>query len=59
MAAASAAAKAKGIPLYASLGEGTTLPLPEIQILGGGAHANWRTDIQDFLLMATSVPDEK
>ncbi len=55
MAVASAAAKAKGIPLFASLGEGTTLPLPEIQILGGGAHANWRTDIQDFLLMATGA----
>jgi enolase len=26
--------------------------LPEIQIVGGGAHANWRTDVQDFLLIA-------
>lgn len=55
MAVASAAANAKRLPLYASLGKGTTLPLPEIQILGGGAHANWRTDVQDFLLMATGA----
>jgi enolase len=54
MAAANAAAAARGEPLFATLGggNGTLLPLPEIQILGGGAHANWRTDVQDFLLMA-------
>ncbi len=55
MAAANAAAKAKGIPLFASLGDGTLLPLPEIQIFGGGAHANWRTDVQDFLVIATGA----
>ncbi|MEX1117261.1 MAG: phosphopyruvate hydratase [Terrimicrobiaceae bacterium] len=55
MAAAKAAANDKGIPLYASLGEGTVLPLPEIQIFGGGAHANWRTDVQDFLVIATGA----
>jgi enolase 1/2/3 len=54
MAAANAAAAARGEPLFASLGngKGNLLPLPEIQILGGGAHANWRTDVQDFLLIA-------
>lgn len=52
MAVAQAAAMAKGAPLFRSLGNGTALPLPEIQILGGGAHAGWRIDIQDFLLMA-------
>ena len=57
MAAANAAAQARGVPLFASLGngEGTLLPLPEIQITGGGAHANWRTDVQDFLLIATGA----
>jgi enolase len=41
-------------PLHAYLaeGKGTLLPVPEIQIIGGGAHANWRTDVQDFLLIA-------
>jgi len=55
MAAARAAAAAQGQPLFASLGEGNLLPLPEIQITGGGAHANWRTDVQDFLLIATGA----
>ncbi len=55
MACASAAATARKLPLFASLGEGTTLPLPEIQILGGGAHANWRTDVQDFLVIANGA----
>jgi enolase len=55
LAAADAAARARGIPLHAALGPGTTLPLPEIQILGGGAHAAWRTDVQDFLVMATGA----
>jgi enolase len=49
-----AAAAERKEPLYAYLsdGEGTRLPVPEIQIVGGGAHANWRTDVQDFLLIA-------
>jgi enolase len=55
MAVAVAVADARRLPLYASLGKGVTLPFPEIQILGGGAHANWRTDVQDFLLMATGA----
>ncbi len=56
MAVANAAAAARNQPLYAYLGrEGTLLPVPEIQIIGGGAHANWRTDVQDFLLIATGA----
>jgi enolase len=54
MAVADAAANARGIMLCESLTPqpGTLLPLPEIQIVGGGAHAEHRTDIQDFLLVA-------
>ncbi|MGD0521057.1 MAG: phosphopyruvate hydratase [Terracidiphilus sp.] len=54
MALANAAAAARNQPLHAYLGQGqgTLLPVPEIQIIGGGAHANWRTDVQDFLLIA-------
>jgi len=57
MAIANAAATARNEPLHAYLGEGkgTLLPIPEIQIIGGGAHANWRTDVQDFLLIATGA----
>ena len=57
MAVAQAAAAARGEPLFTYLGtgQGNLLPLPEIQILGGGAHANWRTDVQDFLLIANGA----
>jgi enolase len=53
MAAAHAAAAAAGLPLWRHLGgdEARILPLPEIQILGGGAHAAGRLDVQDFLVV--------
>jgi enolase len=53
MAVLNAAAAAAGMPLWRYLAAGQTvrLPLPEIQIFGGGAHAGRRTDIQDFLVM--------
>jgi len=57
MAVAQAAAAAHGEPLHVYLGggRGTLLPVPEIQIIGGGAHANWRTDVQDYLLIAVGA----
>jgi enolase len=57
MAGAQAAAQSRRVPLFQSLGgeAATLLPLPEIQIFGGGAHANWRTDVQDFLLIANGA----
>ena len=53
MAVAHAAAAAAGLPLWRWLGgeAACTLPLPEIQILGGGAHAAGRLDVQDFLIV--------
>jgi enolase len=58
MAALHAAANAAGRPLYAYLlGEAAeaVMPLPEIQIFGGGAHAGRRVDIQDFMIVAPSA----
>src|SRR5438046_6199628 len=55
MASLHAAANAAGLPLYAHLLGDTAeavLPLPEIQIFGGGAHAGRRVDIQDFMIVA-------
>jgi enolase len=54
MAALHAAAAAAGRPLWAYLlGDAPAqLPLPEIQIFGGGAHAGRRVDIQDFMVVA-------
>jgi enolase len=53
MAAAHAAAAAAGMPLWRHLlgGGNAVLPLPEIQIFGGGAHAGRRVDIQDFMVV--------
>jgi enolase len=57
MAAARAAAAARGLHLWESLGEGrgSLLPLPQIQIFGGGRHAQNRIDIQDFMIIALSA----
>src|SRR3954454_5718739 len=55
MAALHAAAAAASLPLYAHLLGDTAeavIPLPEIQIFGGGAHAGRRVDIQDFMVVA-------
>ncbi len=48
-----AAAAGAGVPVYRQLmGPGPIrLPLPEIQIFGGGAHAGRRVDVQDFMVM--------
>jgi enolase len=53
MAAAHAMAAASGMPLYRYLGHGEIgrLPMPQIQIFGGGAHAGRRVDVQDFMVV--------
>ena len=58
MATARAAAAARDVPLYMHLGEarGDLIPLPEVQIVGGGLHANGRVDIQDFLFIPHGAP---
>ena len=58
MAAARAAAAARGVSLHAALaeGRGTLLPWPEIQIFGGGRHANGRIDVQDFMIVPLRAP---
>ena len=53
MAVAHAAAAARNLPLWKHLAGDApvTLPLPEVQIFGGGAHASRRVDVQDFMVM--------
>jgi len=58
MAVAHAAAASAGLPLWKYLGKGREdyfLPLPEIQIFGGGAHAGRRVDVQDFMVIAVGA----
>ncbi|MGC6518049.1 MAG: phosphopyruvate hydratase [Candidatus Puniceispirillaceae bacterium] len=56
-----AGAAATNRPLWAHIaaiyGTEPVLPLPEIQIFGGGAHAGRRVDIQDFMIMAPGASD--
>lgn len=53
MAVAKAAAKAVGLPLYQYLGgaNGRTLPVPMMNIVNGGKHADSSLTIQEFMIM--------
>ena len=51
MAAMRAAANYKGLPLYKYIGNGTTLPVPMMNIINGGAHADNKLDFQEFMII--------
>jgi len=53
MAVAQAASQALGVPLYAYLGKRTNylLPVPLINILNGGSHADNNVDFQEFMIV--------
>ncbi len=60
MAVAHAAAAAQGQPFWRHLAgdkDDLLLPLPEIQVFGGGAHAGRRVDVQDFMVIAVGAAD--
>ncbi|MBQ9808951.1 MAG: phosphopyruvate hydratase [Ruminococcus sp.] len=58
IATARAAATALDIPLYRFLGgiQGTKLPVPMMNILNGGAHADSAVDTQEFMIMPVGAP---
>jgi len=53
MACAKAVAVSRGLPLYRSLGgsKAHLLPIPQMNVINGGAHADNSLDIQEFMLM--------
>jgi enolase len=57
MAAARAAAQAAGLPLYRYVGgaNANVLPLPLMNILNGGAHADNKIDFQEFMIAPTNA----
>ena len=61
IACARAAATALDIPLYRFLGgiQGTKLPVPMMNILNGGAHADSAVDTQEFMIMPVGAPTFK
>ena len=51
MATLKAASLASGKPLYRYVGDGTTLPIPMMNILNGGVHADNNLDFQEFMII--------
>ena len=51
MAALKASAISKKMPLYRYIGNGNVLPVPMINILNGGAHADNKLDFQEFMII--------
>ncbi|WP_303856520.1 phosphopyruvate hydratase [Salinicola salarius] len=63
LAAAKAAATEKGVPLYAHIAElygqpgQYTMPVPMMNILNGGEHADNNVDIQEFMIQPVGAPN--
>src|SRR6187200_1605140 len=59
MAVAKAAAEEAALPLYRYIGgtNAKTLPIPMMNILNGGAHADNKIDFQEFMIMPVGAPD--
>ena len=58
LAVAKAAAMSAGLPLYHYLGgvRASVLPVPLMNIINGGQHADNKLDIQEFMIMPVSAP---
>ncbi|WP_025717842.1 MULTISPECIES: phosphopyruvate hydratase [Paenibacillus] len=61
MAVARAAAEALGLPLYTYLGgfNAKQLPVPMMNIVNGGAHADNNVDVQEFMVLPVGAPTFK
>ncbi len=59
LATARAQANAARLPLFQALnqGESMSMPVPMMNVLNGGAHADNNVDIQEFMLMPVGAPD--
>ncbi len=58
MAVAQASAKEAGLPLYAYLGGvgATVLPVPMMNVINGGVHADNKLDLQEFMIVPLGAP---
>ncbi len=57
LAVAKAEAQSKGVSLFQHLGDSTTMPLPMMNIINGGAHADNSVDIQEFMILPVGAPN--
>jgi len=56
LATARAAARSAGVSLFRHLGDGTTMPVPMMNIINGGAHADNSVDLQEFMILPVGAP---
>ncbi|MDG2376184.1 MAG: phosphopyruvate hydratase [Woeseiaceae bacterium] len=56
LATAKAAAQSAGAPLFRHLGNSNTMPVPMMNIINGGAHADNSVDIQEFMILPVGAP---
>jgi enolase len=56
LAFAKADAKSRGRSLFRHLGDDTTMPVPLMNIINGGAHADNNVDIQEFMILPVGAP---
>jgi enolase len=56
LAAAKAEAGAAGLSLFRHLGDSSTMPVPMMNIINGGAHADNSVDIQEFMVLPVGAP---
>jgi enolase len=57
LAVAKADAASRGVSLFRHLGNGTTMPVPMMNIINGGAHADNSVDIQEFMILPVGAPN--
>ena len=57
LAAAHAHAASAGRSLFRHLGDSTTMPLPMMNIINGGVHADNNVDIQEFMILPVGAPN--
>jgi len=56
LAVAKAEAASKGVSLFRHLGSSTMMPVPMMNIINGGAHADNSVDIQEFMILPVGAP---
>ena len=56
LATAKAEAASKGLSLFRHLGDSTMMPVPMMNIINGGAHADNSVDIQEFMILPVGAP---
>ena len=57
LATARAEAMSKRVSLFRHLGAGTEMPVPMMNIINGGAHADNSVDIQEFMILPVGAPN--